>query len=250
MITMNTCIILICIILILLLFLICNNDILNIFFNKTLITGGNTATTATTPTTGTATATPATTTTTPATTTATPSTTTPTTGTATATPATTTTTPATTTTTPSTTTPVILTSPEIKEIENKIKMEQKELELLKNELESVRNNPISNYMDDTNNVNPLQINREIIDTDSNAINTVLENDELSTIEEESMVEEEEILNEEQNKIVKPYENMCENDYSSKRKKSLYNDLKLNLNTDMNLEPFNNDDFSEYGQFNC
>jgi hypothetical protein len=52
------------------------------------------------------------------------------------------------------------------------------------------------------------------------------------------------------KITKPYEDMCEKYYNKKKKKSKYMDLKLDLNESINLEPFNNDDFGEYGQFNC
>ena len=50
--------------------------------------------------------------------------------------------------------------------------------------------------------------------------------------------------------VKPYEDMCEDDYNSKKKKSKYMDLKLELNTTSYLEPFNSSDYNEYGNFNC
>jgi len=51
-------------------------------------------------------------------------------------------------------------------------------------------------------------------------------------------------------ITKPWENLCEKDYNNKKKKNKYDDLKLELNTHMNLEPFNNDNFNEFGKFNC
>ena len=44
--------------------------------------------------------------------------------------------------------------------------------------------------------------------------------------------------------------MCETDYENKKNKSKYEDLKLELNDSINLEPFNGDDYSEFGQFNC
>jgi hypothetical protein len=44
--------------------------------------------------------------------------------------------------------------------------------------------------------------------------------------------------------------MCKGDDVKTKKKSKFEDLKLNLNSSSYLEPFNNDDFSEFGQFNC
>ena len=49
---------------------------------------------------------------------------------------------------------------------------------------------------------------------------------------------------------KAWENMCEKYYQSKKKKSKYMDLKLDLNNSLDLQPFNNDDYTEFGKFNC
>ena len=81
---------------------------------------------------------------------------------------------------------------------------------------------------------------------------MLDNEEEYNNEEEEE-EDEEIIEEEENiknKPIKAWENMCEGDDVKTKKKSEYEDLKLNLNGSSYLEPFNNDDFSEFGKFNC
>ena len=63
-------------------------------------------------------------------------------------------------------------------------------------------------------------------------------------------------------IIKPYENMCikeqknqnqeisDNEKKRKEQEEEYNSLKLDLNTDNNLEPYNESEFEEYSLFDC
>ena len=70
---------------------------------------------------------------------------------------------------------------------------------------------------------------------------------------EEDIEDEEVIEEEETKKIKgtrAWENMCEGDEVKTKKKTQFDDLKLNLNNSNYLEPFNNDDFSEFGKFNC
>ena len=101
------------------------------------------------------------------------------------------------------------------------------------------------------NSNYIKLKADILeDTNVNATENIInndtryqdDNDVYETIDEENDEENEFFL-----EITKPYEDMCEKYYNKNLKKSKYMDLKLDLNESINLEPFNNDDFGEYGQ---
>ena len=128
-----------------------------------------------------------------------------------------------------------------------------------NELESLRNNTNNNSLNelvknDNKNKQYVKIDRSIIeDTNNDAITNIIENTKNNLNETtENNEEDSDDTDEPENsdKITKPWENLCEKNYNEKKKKPKYEDLKLELNTQMNLEPFNNDDFSEFGKFNC
>ena len=145
---------------------------------------------------------------------------------------------------------------EIGNLENMINTEKKTILQMKNELESLRNNTksLNNLIkEEDSNSNYIKLNRTIIeDTNQDAMENIIQNDnnaedEITDEITDEIDEENEIVKE---KITKPYENLCEPNYNEKKKKHKYEDLKLELNTQMNLEPFNNDDFSEFGKFNC
>ena len=145
---------------------------------------------------------------------------------------------------------------EIGNLENMINTEKKTILQMKNELESLRNNTksLNNLIkEEDSNSNYIKLNRTIIeDTNQDAMENIIQNDnnaedEITDEITDEIDEENEIVKE---KITKPYENLCEPNYNEKKKKSKYEDLKLQLNTNMGLEPFNNDDFSEFGKFNC
>ena len=147
----------------------------------------------------------------------------------------------------------VINSTEVGNLVNEIEKEKNTITKMKNELESLKNSRASlNELinDDDSKENYVKINRSIIeDINDDAITNIVNNTE--NIEEETIEQEVEEENEIQNeKITKPWENLCEDDYNKKKKKSKYMDLKLELNTHMNLEPFNNDDFNEFGKFNC
>ena len=123
----------------------------------------------------------------------------------------------------------------------------------------------SNISDNTIKSSNLN-NRQILEnTNNDATQSILENDiTLNNVTEDSEdinsdninsdnITSEEIGSEDVPTIknpVKPYEDMCEDDYNNKKKKSKYMDLKLELNTTSYLEPFNSGDYNEYGNFNC
>ena len=119
------------------------------------------------------------------------------------------------------------------------------------ELNQQENNTfIMRLMDEeiNNKKNSKNNNRQILDGVENT--NMIRNEEPD--EDEEIEDEEEIMEEEDvnKKSVKAWENMCEGDDVETKKKSKYDELKLNLNSSSYLEPFNNDDFSEFGQFNC
>jgi hypothetical protein len=146
----------------------------------------------------------------------------------------------------------VVSTTEVGNLVNEIEKEKNTITKMKNELESLQNNRVSlnQLINDDSNENYLKINRSIIEDDNvDAITNIVNNSQYvedETIEQE--VEEETEIQKE--KITKPWENLCEKNYNDKKKKSKYMDLKLELNTQMSLEPFNNDDFSEFGKFNC
>ena len=103
-----------------------------------------------------------------------------------------------------------------------------------------------------NKKNSKNNNRQILDGVENTNMIRNEEPDEDEDEDEEIEDEEEIMEEEDvnKKSVKAWENMCEGDDVETKKKSKYDELKLNLNSSSYLEPFNNDDFSEFGQFNC
>jgi len=146
----------------------------------------------------------------------------------------------------------VVSTTEVGNLVNEIEKEKNTITKMKNELESLQNNraSLNQLINDDSNENYVKINRSIIeDINDDAITNIVNNSQYvedETIEQE--VEEETEIQKE--KITKPWENLCEKNYNDKKKKSKYMDLKLELNTQMSLEPFNNDDFSEFGKFNC
>jgi len=148
---------------------------------------------------------------------------------------------------------------ELGNLKNEIEKEKNVISQMLNELESLRNNSNNNSLNesiknDNKNKQYVKIDRSIIeDTNNGAITNIIENTENNSNETTENNEEDSDDTEEQensDKITKPWQNLCEKDYNEKKKKHKYEDLKLELNTQMNLEPFNNDDFSEFGKFNC
>ena len=147
----------------------------------------------------------------------------------------------------------VVNTTEVGNLVNEIEKEKNTITKMKNELESLQNSRASlNQLinDDDSKENYVKINRSIIeDINDDAITNIVNNSQY--VEEETMEEEvDEETEMQKEKITKPWENLCEKDYNDKKKKSKYMDLKLELNTHMSLEPFNNDDFSEFGKFNC
>jgi len=171
----------------------------------------------------------------------------------------------------------------IQNLNDEIEKEQKKIDTISNELQSMRKNItdktdeknqntfgmvqkrpnkddielnqqenntfIMRLMDEEKNNNKNNNNnREILDgvENTNMIKDDEEEDE-ENIEDEEEIEMEEDI---KTKPVKAWENMCKGDDVKTKKKSKYEDLKLNLNNSSYLEPFNNDDFSEFGKFNC
>ena len=149
---------------------------------------------------------------------------------------------------------------EIADLTNTLRNEQSQISKIKNELDSLRRNrqfDLDNLVDDDkSNSNYVRVKRDILEnSDGDVIENVVQNElnNQETLEDEETLESEETLEDEElNKIqkAKAWEHMCEDDYKDKRKKHKYMDLKLDLNTSLNLEPFNNDDYSEFGKFNC
>ena len=148
---------------------------------------------------------------------------------------------------------------ELGNLKNEIEKEKNVISQMLNELESLRNNTNNNSLNelvknDNKNKQYVKIDRSIIeDTNNDAITNIIENTENNLNETtENNEEDSDDTDEPENsdKITKPWENLCEKNYNEKKKKPKYEDLKLELNTQMNLEPFNNDDFSEFGKFNC
>ena len=165
-------------------------------------------------------------------------------------------------------------------INQEIKKEQEEINIISNELESMKKNLKNNteenqntfgeirerpkkddielnqqenntfimrlMEEELNNKKTKNNNREILEGVENT-NMIREDEE---IDEEDKIEEEIEAEEEEKKPVKAWENMCKGDDVKIKKKAHFEDLKLNLNSSSYLEPFNNDDFSEFGQFNC
>ena len=170
----------------------------------------------------------------------------------------------------------------INNINNEIKNEQAKIDAISNELESMKVNNINieeknvnnfgniirrpgkddielnqqenntfimRLMDEEKNNKKTNNNNRVILDDIENTNMIGE-DEIDEIDDE--IEQEDEIDEEDSKNipVKPWENMCKNDDIKKKKKSKFDDLKLNLNSSNYLEPFNEDDFSEFGKFNC
>ena len=162
---------------------------------------------------------------------------------------------------------------EVASLENTLRSEENKIDKIRNELESLRRNrelELDNLVDDNSDSNYIKLNRDILDNNNDdAIRTIVENDEINnsdtiddesdnsdTIDDESdnsdTIDDESDGDDELVKMqkTKAWENMCEKDYQSKKKKSKYMDLKLDLNNSLDLQPFNNDDYTEFGKFNC
>jgi len=141
---------------------------------------------------------------------------------------------------------------EVASLEDTLRNEELKINKIRDELESLRRNRIMDNIADNSKPNSdyVSLDRDIIDIDNtDAINTIVNKDNnIDNMEDSSESDEED--NKETNTGTKAWQNMCENDYDTKRKKHKFMDLKLDLNTDEHLQPFNNDDYSEYGKFNC
>ena len=173
----------------------------------------------------------------------------------------------------------------IKDLENEIKKEQDTINMISNELKSMKRNKIENEKtpeendfgkvrtrpaqddiklnqqenntfimrlmeEEKNNENLKKNKREIVSNEEEA-QIIDDNESMESIIEEEEIEEED--EEEKNNVVKAWEDMCDKDDNKnekKVKKNVFDELKLELNTGNELEPFNNDDFSEFGKFNC
>ena len=176
----------------------------------------------------------------------------------------------------------------INNINNEIKNEQAKIDAISNELDSMKVNNINmkdknannfgnilirpdkddvelnqqenntfimRLMDEEKNNKKTNNNKRVILDDIE--NTNMIGDEISDTENDEIDEEGEIdgegeIDEEdsENMPVKPWENMCKKNVIKEKKKTQFDDLKLNLNNSSYLEPFNEDDFSEFGKFNC
>ena len=167
----------------------------------------------------------------------------------------------------------------IENINQEIKQEQEKIDTISNELDSMRRNLKKNkeeeentfgeirerpkeddielnqqenntfimrLMDEEINNKKINNNRQILDGVENT-GMIREDEDIEDIEDEEVIEEEEST---KIKGTRAWENMCEGDEVKTKKKTKFDDLKLNLNNSNYLEPFNNDDFSEFGKFNC
>lgn len=132
------------------------------------------------------------------------------------------------------------------------------LRQIKEEREKGNTNPIplgneikSDLLGNTGDLNKVNYEDESSETSENSEssenitsnNIKLTNEEKKDIENKAKV------------TAKAWESMCEKDYKNKKKQPMYEDLKLNLDSNKNkedtlFEPFNSDDFGEFGQFNC
>jgi len=112
------------------------------------------------------------------------------------------------------------------------------------------------------NMNPIPLGNEIKSDllgntgDLNKIDYTDDSESIDSSDSTLTNEEKKDIENKAKITAKAWENMCEKDYKNKKKKDEYEDLKLNLNTNTNenkdtlFEPFNSDDFGEFGQFNC
>jgi len=167
----------------------------------------------------------------------------------------------------------------IENINQEIKQEQEKIDTISNELDSMRRNLKKNkeeeentfgeirerpkkddielnqqenntfimrLMDEEINNKKINNNRQILDGVENT-GMIREDEDIEDEEDKEVIEEEEST---KIKGTRAWENMCEGDEVKTKKKTQFDDLKLNLNNSNYLEPFNNDDFSEFGKFNC
>jgi hypothetical protein len=164
----------------------------------------------------------------------------------------------------------------IENINQEIKQEQEKIDTISNELESMRRNLKKNKEEEENTFGeirerPEEDDIELNQQENNTFIMRLMDEEINNkkinnnrqildgventgmIREDEDIEDEEIIEEEETTKIKgtrAWENMCEGDEVKTKKKTQFDDLKLNLNNSNYLEPFNNDDFSEFGKFNC
>lgn len=164
----------------------------------------------------------------------------------------------------------------IENINQEIKQEQEKIDTISNELESMRRNLKKNKEEEENTFGeirerPKEDDIELNQQENNTFIMRLMDEEINNkkinnnrqildgventnmIREDEDIEDEEIIEEEETTKIKgtrAWENMCEGDEVKTKKKTQFDDLKLNLNNSNYLEPFNNDDFSEFGKFNC
>jgi hypothetical protein len=149
---------------------------------------------------------------------------------------------------------------DVASLEDTLRNEEMKINKIRDELESLRRNRVVDNVVETNreNTDYVTIKRDIIENNSaNAIDTIVSNEsenennsDISDVEEEELSNNDVEKNNKKEKTTRAWQNMCENDYNNKRKKHKFMDLKLDLNTENYLQPFNNDDYGEYGQFNC
>ena len=112
------------------------------------------------------------------------------------------------------------------------------------------------------NMNPIPLGNEIKSDllgntgELNKIDYIDDSESIDSSDSTLTSEEKKDIENKAKVTTKAWENMCEKDYKNKKKKDEYEDLKLNLNNNTNenkdtlFEPFNSDDFGEFGQFNC
>jgi len=176
----------------------------------------------------------------------------------------------------------------INNINNEIKNEQARIDAISNELESMKVNKtdikekkennfgkiikrpgkddielnqqenntfIMRLMDEEKNNKKTNNNKRVILDDIENTNMIAKENEGTDDDEidgeiddeiDGEIDEEEL----KNTPVKAWDDMCKKDVIKEKKKTQFDDLKLNLNNSSYLEPFNEDDFSEFGKFNC
>tara|TARA_Y100000768_G_scaffold96675_1_gene70400 strand:- start:8420 stop:9013 length:594 start_codon:yes stop_codon:yes gene_type:complete len=129
------------------------------------------------------------------------------------------------------------------ELKKQIKVAQKELDYIEKKKDSVRRKaeqPILPKQDVIKNENQ----RELIDIEENVFVDISENNKSKKQKAKSSKK-----NKHDDNIIKPWEDLCIG--SEQNEVSLFDELKLDMGDNINgLEPYNNDEFGEFGQFTC
>lgn len=128
------------------------------------------------------------------------------------------------------------------ELKKKIEVAQKELDYIEKKKAAVKRKieqPTLPKQDVIKNENQ----REIIDIEENVLVDISENKQPKKPKAKSSKK-----NTKDDNIIKPWEDLCIG--SEQNEVSLFDELKLDMGDEIGLEPYNNDEFGEFGQFTC